>query len=130
MPSNESFIKIAISVSALSKCTRKKVGAVIVDKDYRVISVGYNGTPKGVENVCEENGQTKATVIHAELNAILFAKTDLTDCKLFVTMSPCLHCSSLIIQTGITEVYYLEQYRDTAGIDFLMTYGIKIQQCK
>jgi dCMP deaminase len=116
-----------------SYCDRKKVGAVIA-QDSRIISTGYNGTISGSENCCEDEVQgkliSKNTVVHAEANAIMYAakngiKTD--GCTLYVTMSPCVECAKMIIQSGIKRVVYSEQYRMTDGIDFLKEHNIDLQ---
>ncbi len=119
---------LARTVSSASQCHRRKVGAVVVDGEGRVVSTGYNGTPMKSTKPPEINNETQPYVIHAELNAILFAKRDLRGCKLFVTTSPCLHCAAMIIQTGIKEVYFEEKYRDYSGIDFLIEHGIICEQ--
>jgi dCMP deaminase len=114
-----------------SYCVRKKVGALIV-KDNMIISDGYNGTPSGFENICEdENGNTKLYVLHAEANAITkVAKSsnNCSDATLYVTTSPCLECSKLIIQAGIKRVVFKELYRITDGIELLKRAGIEIVQ--
>ncbi len=114
-----------------SYCKRKQVGALIV-KDRMIISDGYNGTPSGFENVCEdETGATKPYVLHAEANAITkVAKSGNSSegSTLYVTASPCLECSKLIIQAGIKRVVYHEDYRITDGIDLLRRAGIEVQQ--
>jgi dCMP deaminase len=114
-----------------SYCKRKQVGALIV-KDRMIISDGYNGTPSGFENVCEdETGATKAYVLHAEANAITkVAKSGNSSegSTLYVTASPCLECAKLIIQAGIKRVVYHEDYRITDGIDLLRRAGIEVQQ--
>ena len=111
-----------------SYCTRRKVGALIV-KDKMIISDGYNGTPSGFENVCElDNGTTKPYVLHAEANAITkIAKSSNNSdgATLYVTASPCLECSKLIIQSGIRRVVYSENYRLTDGIDLLKRAGVE-----
>ena len=105
-----------------SYCKRRQVGALIV-KDKMIISDGYNGTPSGFENVCEdENGMTKPYVLHAEANAITkiaCSNNSSKDATLYVTASPCLECAKLIIQAGIKRVVYSEKYRLTDGIDLL-----------
>jgi dCMP deaminase len=115
------FINIAKEVGTLSHCTRSKVGAVLV-KDGNVISFGYNGTPAGMDNGCEENDVTKDEVIHAEMNAILKAAKSgnaVDGSTLYLSLSPCQNCCKLIIQSGIKRVVYLEGYRDLKPIEFL-----------
>jgi dCMP deaminase len=106
----------------LSYCKRRQVGAIIV-KDKMIISDGYNGTPSGFENNCEdEEGYTKWHVLHAEANAILKVARSTQSCKeatLYITMSPCKECSKLIHQSGITRVVYKTAYKDTSGLEFL-----------
>ena len=114
-----------------SYCTRRKVGAILV-KDRMIISDGYNGTPSGFENVCEdENGVTKPYVLHAEANAITkVAKSGNSSlgATLYVTASPCLECAKLIIQAGISRVVYQEEYRITDGVDLLRRAGIQVEK--
>ena len=115
------FINIAKEIGTLSHCTRSKVGAVLV-KDGNVISFGYNGTPAGMNNGCEENNVTKDEVIHAEMNAILKAAKSgnaVDGSTLYLSLSPCQNCCKLIIQSGIKRVVYLEAYRDLKPIEFL-----------
>ena len=115
------FINIAKEVGTLSHCTRSKVGAVLV-KNGNVISFGYNGTPAGMDNSCEENNVTKDEVIHAEMNAILKAAKSgnaVDGSTLYLSLSPCQNCCKLIIQSGIKRVVYLEGYRDLKPIEFL-----------
>jgi dCMP deaminase len=118
---DKTFINIAKEVGTLSHCTRSKVGAVLV-KDGNVISFGYNGTPAGMDNGCEENDVTKDEVIHAEMNAILKAAKSgnaVDGSTLYLSLSPCQNCCKLIIQSGIKRVVYLEGYRDLKPIEFL-----------
>jgi dCMP deaminase len=118
---DEVFINIAKEIGTLSHCTRSKVGAVLV-KDGNVISFGYNGTPAGMDNTCEENDVTKDEVIHAEMNAILKAAKSgnaVDGSTLYLSLSPCQNCCKLIIQSGISRVVYLEGYRDLKPIEFL-----------
>ena len=118
---DEVFINIAKEIGTLSHCTRSKVGAVLV-KDGNVISFGYNGTPAGMDNGCEENNVTKDEVIHAEMNAILKAAKSgnaVDGSTLYLSLSPCQNCCKLIIQSGIKRVVYLEGYRDLKPIEFL-----------
>ena len=118
---NKTYIEIAKLIASHSKAVTKKVGAILV-KDNRIISIGYNGTPCGFDNLCEENGFTKKEVLHAESNCITKCakSTESTDgAELYVTLSPCFECSKLIIQSGINKVYYKEKYRDTSGLELL-----------
>ena len=114
-----------------SYCIRRKVGALVV-KDKMIISDGYNGTPSGFENVCEdENGVTKPYVLHAEANAITkVAKSGNSSegATLYVTASPCVECAKLIIQAGIRRVVYTDAYRLTDGVDLLRRAGREIEQ--
>ena len=114
-----------------SYCKRRQVGALIV-KDRMIISDGYNGTPSGFENICEdENGVTKPYVLHAEANAITkVAKSGNSSegATLYVTASPCLECSKLIIQSGIKRVVYRDEYRLTDGTDLLRKAGITVEK--
>ena len=126
---DHSYLEMAQIWSRNSYCKRRQVGALIV-KDRMIISDGYNGTPSGFENVCEdENGVTKPYVLHAEANAITkVAKSgnNSDGSTLYVTSSPCLECSKLIIQSGIKRVVYQEEYRLTDGIDLLRRAGIEV----
>lgn len=123
------YLRMARIWAENSYCTRRKVGALIV-KDKMIISDGYNGTPSGFENVCElDNGTTKPYVLHAEANAITkIAKSgnNSDGATLYVTASPCLECSKLIIQSGIRRVVYSEEYRLTDGIDLLKRAGVEV----
>ena len=114
-----------------SYCERRKVGALLV-KDNMIISDGYNGTPSGFENVCEdENDVTKPYVLHAEANAISkVAKSGNSSdgATLYVTASPCVECAKLIIQSGITRVVYRDEYRLTDGVDLLRRAGIEVEK--
>ena len=115
----------------LSHCERKKVGALIV-KDRMVISDGYNGTPSGFENPCEdEENYTKWYVLHAEANAILKVAASTQSCTgatLYITLSPCRECSKLIHQSGIKRVVYSKAYKDTSGLEFLEKAGVDLTQ--
>lgn len=121
------YMDIAFRVGEMSRANRKKVGAVIV-KDGRILSMGWNGTPHGWDNACEdENGNTKPEVLHGESNAImkLTKSTESSNgTSLFVTMAPCMECSKLIVQSGISEVFFNEIYRLTNGLEFLQKSGI------
>lgn len=123
------YIKMALEWGKLSHCLRKQVGALIV-KDNMIISDGYNGTPSGYTNSCEDDqGETHWYVLHAEANAILkVAKSTQSaqNATLYITLSPCKECSKLIIQAGIKRVVYHNQYKDTSGVDFLAQYGIEV----
>ena len=123
------YLRMARIWAENSYCTRRKVGALIV-KDKMIISDGYNGTPAGFENVCElDDGTTKPYVLHAEANAITkIAKSgnNSDGATLYVTTSPCMECSKLIIQSGIRRVVYSESYRLTDGIDLLKRAGVEV----
>ncbi len=119
---DERYLRMAQIWAENSYCVRKQVGALIV-KDMMIISDGYNGTPHGFENICEdEDGLTKAYVLHAEANAITkIAKTSNSSLGaiMYITSSPCIECAKLIIQAGISKVVYCEKYRKTEGIELL-----------
>ncbi|HOF22159.1 MAG TPA: dCMP deaminase family protein [Bacteroidales bacterium] len=123
------YLEMARIWAENSYCRRRKVGALIV-KGRMIISDGYNGTPAGFENVCEdENNVTKAYVLHAEANAITkVAKSNNSseDSTLYVTTSPCIECAKLIIQSGIRRVVYCNRYRITDGLDLLKRAGIDL----
>ena len=126
---DQAYLQMAATWGELSYCERKKVGALIV-KGRMIISDGYNGTPSGFENVCEdEEYYTKWYVLHAEANAILKVAASTQSCKgatLYITLSPCKECSKLIHQSGITRVVYATAYKDTSGIEFLEKAGIEL----
>ncbi|MDQ7917960.1 dCMP deaminase family protein [Mesonia sp. MT50] len=126
---DKAYLRIAKEWGKLSHCNRRQVGAVIV-KDRMIISDGYNGTPTGFENPCEdEEGYTKWYVLHAEANAILKVAGSTQSCKdatLYITMSPCKECSKLIHQSGIKRVVYQQDYKDNAGLLFLEKAGVII----
>ena len=128
---DRSYLEMASVWAKNSYCTRRKVGAILV-KDRMIISDGYNGTPSGFENVCEdENGVTKPYVLHAEANAITkVAQSNNSShgATLYVTTSPCIECSKLIIQAGIRRVVFGEYYRITDGVDLLKRAGIECVQ--
>ena len=123
------YIRMAQIWAENSYCNRRKVGALIV-KDKMIISDGYNGTPAGFENVCEdENGLTKPYVLHAEANAITKIACSSNSSKgatMYVTTSPCIECSKLIIQAGIVRVVYSEEYHVTDGLDLLRRAGVEV----
>lgn len=123
------YLKMALEWAKLSYCKRKQVGALIV-KDRTIISDGYNGTPSGFENCCEdENNKTKWYVLHAEANAILKISRSTQSCEgatLYLTLSPCKECSKLIFQSGIKRVVYIQDYPDNEGLAFLKDAGVEI----
>lgn len=125
---DKAYLRMASEWAKLSYCNRKQVGALIV-KDKTIISDGYNGTPSGFTNSCEdEEGNTHWYVLHAEANAILkVAKStqNAAGATLYITLSPCQECSKLIIQAGIKRVVFLNQYKDISGIEFLKEFGIE-----
>ena len=133
MKFDHSYLAMAEIWAQNSYCKRRKVGALLV-KDRTIISDGYNGTPSGFENICEdENGVTKPHVLHAEANAITkVAKSGNSSegATLFVTASPCAECAKLIIQAGISRVVYRDAYRLTDGIDLLKRAGIQVEQAQ
>jgi len=130
---DRAYLRIAEEWGKLSYCKRKQIGALIV-KDKMIISDGYNGTPTGFENYCEdEEGYTKWYVLHAEANAILKVAASTQSCQgatLYITMSPCKECSKLIHQAGIVRVVYNIQYRDDSGLQFLNKAGIELKRIK
>lgn len=126
---DKAYLRMALSWSELSHCERKQVGAIIV-KDDMIISDGYNGTPSGFDNCCEnEIGETHWYVLHAEANAILKVAKSTHNCNggtLYLTLSPCKDCSKLVLQAGIKRVVYNKGYKDSSGIDFLISAGIEV----
>ncbi|MDD7010689.1 MAG: dCMP deaminase family protein [Candidatus Cryptobacteroides sp.] len=128
---DEKYLAMAEVWAGNSYCRRRQVGALLV-KDRMIISDGYNGTPSGFENICEdENGVTKPYVLHAEANAISkVAKSGNSSdgATLYVTASPCIECAKLIIQAGIRRVVYKDEYRLTDGIDLLKRAGIEVEK--
>ena len=125
------YLRMAQIWGELSHCKRKKVGALIV-KDRMIISDGYNGTPSGFENSCEDDEHyTKWYVLHAEANAILKVAASTQSCNgatLYITLSPCKECSKLIHQSGVKRVVFLKAYKDRSGLDFLEKAGVTITQ--
>ena len=128
---DKAYLEMATVLARNSYCKRRQVGALIV-KDRMIISDGYNGTPSGFENVCEdENGVTKPYVLHAEANAITkVAKSGNSSegATLYVTASPCVECAKLIIQAGIRRVVYKDSYRLNDGLELLQRAGIEVEQ--
>lgn len=125
------YLRIAAEWGKLSYCKRKQVGAIIV-RDRMIISDGYNGTPSGFENCCEdEEGLTKWYVLHAEANAISKVAQSTQTCEnatLYITLSPCKECSKLIHQSGIKRVVFQHGYHDATGLDFLQKAGVIVNQ--
>ena len=123
------YLEMAKTWAKNSYCIRRQVGALLV-KDKMIISDGYNGTPSGFENVCEdENGQTKPYVLHAEANAITKvarSNNSSNGATLYVTTSPCIECAKLIIQAGIVRVVYFDNYRKADGLELLQKAGIEL----
>ena len=127
---DKAYLRIATEWGKLSYCKRKQVGALIV-KDRMIISDGYNGTPTGFENDCEDDDEnTKWYVLHAEANAILKVAASTQSCKgatLYITLSPCRECSKLIYQAGFVRIVYSNAYKDDSGLQFLEKSGIELQ---
>lgn len=123
------YLRMARIWAENSYCVRRQVGALIV-KDKMIISDGYNGTPSGFENICEDDmGLTKPYVLHAEANAITKVAKSANNCDgatLYITASPCIECAKLIIQAGIRRVVYSDPYRNEDGLDLLRRVGIEI----
>ena len=123
------YLRMARIWAENSYCKRRQVGALVV-KDKMIISDGYNGTPSGFENICEENNVTKPYVLHAEANAITKLARSSNNSEgstLYVTASPCIECSKLIIQSGIKRVVYAEKYRLTDGVELLKRAGVVVE---
>ena len=124
------YLKMARECAKLSHCKRKQVGALIV-KGRMIISDGFNGTPSGFDNCCEDaKGVTKWEVLHAEANAILKVASSTQSAEgatLYITLSPCTECSKLIHQAGIKRVVYAKDYRDSSGLNFLEKAGVEIK---
>ncbi|MRI00948.1 CMP deaminase [Kriegella sp. EG-1] len=126
---DRAYLRMANEWGKLSFCKRKQVGAIIV-RDRMIISDGYNGTPTGFENHCEdEEGYTKWYVLHAEANAISKVAASTQSCEgatLYITLSPCRECSKLIHQSGIKRVVYQKAYKDDSGLKFLEKAGVQL----
>ena len=127
---DKAYLRLALEWAKLSYCERKKVGALIV-KNGTIIADGYNGTPSGFDNCCEDDeGLTRWDVLHAEANAILKVARSTQSCEgatLYITLSPCKECSKLIHQSGIKRVVYQTGYRDNSGLQFLMKAGVIVE---
>lgn len=128
---DRAYLRLAKEWAKLSHCKRKQVGAIIV-KDATIIADGYNGTPTGFENDCEDDeGNTKWYVLHAEANAILKvarSSNKVNGATLYLTNSPCKDCSKLVLQAGIKRLVYIDQYKDVSGLEFLKKAGLEIRQ--
>lgn len=128
---DKAYLRMARSWAKLSHCKRKQVGALIV-KDDMIISDGYNGTPSGFDNCCEDDaGNTHWYVLHAEANAILKVAKSTNNAKgatLYLTLSPCKDCSKLILQAGIVRLVFINGYKDNSGIQFLKAAGLDVTQ--
>ncbi|MFT6845900.1 MAG: dCMP deaminase [Flavobacteriales bacterium] len=126
---DKAYLRMAVEWAKLSHCKRRQVGAIIVNNGM-IISDGYNGAPSGFDNCCEDdNYATHWYVLHAEANAILKVAKSTNNCKnatLYLTLSPCKECSKLILQSGIQRLVYINEYKDTSGIDFLKEANIQI----
>jgi dCMP deaminase len=127
---SKKFLEIAKIIASFSRAKRLQVGAVIVSTRGRILGTGFNGTPNSVDNVCETvNNKTYDYVIHAELNSILNASSsDLRGSTMYLTDSPCIKCASAILQVGISKIIFLNKYRITDGIDFLIKHGVEVYQ--
>ena len=125
------YLRMAKEWAKLSHCNRKQVAALLV-KNGVIISDGYNGTPSGFPNACENDlGETHWYVLHAEANAILKVAKSTNNAHgstLYITLSPCRDCCKLILQSGITRMVYLNAYKDTTAIDFLRNSGVEVVQ--
>lgn len=128
---DKAYLRMAKTWSELSHCARKQVGAIIV-KDGMIISDGFNGTPSGFDNCCENIiGETHWYVLHAEANAILKVAKSTHNCHgstLYLTLSPCKDCSKLVVQAGISRIVYMNGYKDQSGIEFLNEAGVEVVQ--
>lgn len=128
---DKAYLRMALEWAKLSYCKRKKVGAIIV-KENMIISDGYNGTPSGFDNECEDqDGNTFWYVLHAEANAILKTARSNHNCNgatLYLTLSPCKECSKLAHQAGIKRLVYIDKYKDSSGLHFLEEAGVELVQ--
>lgn len=128
---DRAYMRMALEWAKLSHCLRKQVGSLIV-KDNMIISDGYNGTPTGFSNCCEDDkGDTLWYVLHAEANAIMKVARSTQSAKgatLYLTLSPCKECSKLVLQAGIHRVVFLNAYKDQSGVEFLKNSGVEVLQ--
>lgn len=128
---DRAYLKMAREWARLSHCTRKQVGALVV-RDGMIISDGYNGTPSGFANDCEdEAGETLWYVLHAEANALMKVARSTNNAHnstLYITLSPCRECCKLILQAGVRRLVYMVEYKDTTGLEFLRSAGVEIVQ--
>lgn len=128
---DRAYLKMALEWAKLSHCKRKQVGALIV-KEGMIISDGYNGSPSGFDNCCEdENGETYWYVLHAEANAIMKVARSTNNSRnatLYLTLSPCKDCSKLVLQAGIKRVVFTRAYSDQSGVEFLREAGVEVVQ--
>lgn len=128
---DKAYLRMAKTWAELSHCKRKQVGSLIV-KEGMIISDGFNGTPSGFDNCCEnEHGDTLWYVLHAEANAILKVAKSTHNCQgatLYLTLSPCKDCSKLVIQSGISRVVFIDRYKDESGLEFLQSAGVEVEQ--
>lgn len=128
---DKAYLRMATEWAKLSHCQRKQVGAIVV-KDRMIISDGFNGTPTGFENPCEdEEGYTKWYVLHAEANAITKVAASSQSCHgatLYLTLSPCKECSKLVHQSGVKRLVYMNGYKDDSGLEFLRKAGVEVVQ--
>jgi dCMP deaminase len=124
------YMAMALAVSTLSHCKRSQVGAIL-EKGQNIISMGYNGTPSGMDNCCEdEDNNTKPITLHAEMNAVIkAAKTgnSVQDSTLYITLAPCIECAKYLLQSGIQRVVYLQDYRNMSGVELLKQF-IKVEK--
>ena len=126
------YLDIARQMASLSHANKLKVGALLM-RDERILASGYNGMPAGGDNVCEVDGHTKDEVVHAEANAVCFAArhgVTLDGATLVCTHAPCVECAKLLLQSGIKQVLYGEDYKNRDGINMLINYGVEVMLCK
>lgn len=129
---DQAFLKIALTISELSTCERSKVGAIVVTQDNsQIVGIGYNGNFSGGPNACDSLEEGKCGCVHAEQNALLkFSSVLYNDAKMYITLSPCLMCAKMIINAGIKQVYYLQEYRDNKPIELLKNNGLSVEKIR